>query len=296
MTIFDYKLLTALDAVVTYQSFDKAAASLAITQSAISQRIKLLEEQIARPVIVRTQPIALTKIGEKIRSHYKLVHQLEQELVNELNLTADKTTDMAIAVNADSLAIWFTQVIAPLVSKYNVEFNIIVDDENRTLERLKSGEAMAAVSAVEKSIKGFKSEKLGDVKYVLAATPSFRDQYFAKGLSKKSLAAAPAASFDQFDDMHFKFAQNNFQIIERSYPCHFLRSSEAIVNLVKQSAACALIPDIQISNELADKSLVIINENHPLIEPLYWHSWVLVKGQYRALCKEIERLAKQALS
>jgi LysR family transcriptional regulator (chromosome initiation inhibitor) len=38
----DYKLLKALDAVLRDQSFDKAAKRLHITQSAISQRIKLL--------------------------------------------------------------------------------------------------------------------------------------------------------------------------------------------------------------------------------------------------------------
>ena len=45
----DYKLLTALDAVLREQSFDKAAKRLHITQSAISQRIKLLEAEHGQP-------------------------------------------------------------------------------------------------------------------------------------------------------------------------------------------------------------------------------------------------------
>ena len=42
----DYKLLKALDAVVIEQNFERAANRLHITQSAISQRIKLLETQL----------------------------------------------------------------------------------------------------------------------------------------------------------------------------------------------------------------------------------------------------------
>ena len=44
MKELDYKLLRALDAVLQEQNFDRAAKSLHITQSAISQRIKQLEE------------------------------------------------------------------------------------------------------------------------------------------------------------------------------------------------------------------------------------------------------------
>ena len=40
----DYKLLKALDSVVLGQGFERAAKHLHITQSAVSQRIKLLEK------------------------------------------------------------------------------------------------------------------------------------------------------------------------------------------------------------------------------------------------------------
>jgi len=65
----DYKLLAALAAIIETQSFDLAAEQLFISQSAISQRIKLLEENIGQPVLIRKQPIELTIVGEQLLSH-----------------------------------------------------------------------------------------------------------------------------------------------------------------------------------------------------------------------------------
>lgn len=74
-------LLAALAEVIEQQSFELAAQKLFISQSAISQRIKALEEHIGQPVLIRNQPIVATLAGEQILSHFKKVKQLEYELV-----------------------------------------------------------------------------------------------------------------------------------------------------------------------------------------------------------------------
>ena len=84
MKELDYKLLRALDAVLQEQNFDRAAKSLHITQSAISQRIKQLEQQFAEPLLIRSQPLQATPLGQKLLAHYRQVHQLELELAGGL--------------------------------------------------------------------------------------------------------------------------------------------------------------------------------------------------------------------
>ncbi len=54
--MFDYKLLSALAAVVEQAGFERAAQVLGLSQSAISQRIKLLEARVGQPVLVRATP------------------------------------------------------------------------------------------------------------------------------------------------------------------------------------------------------------------------------------------------
>jgi len=262
MKELDYKLLRALDAVLQEQNFDRAAKSLHITQSAISQRIKQLEQQFAEPLLIRSQPLQATPLGQKLLAHYRQVHQLELELAGEL--TPDQPQGpirISIAVNADSLATWFLPAIAPLLEQHPIELNLLVDDENRTLDKVREGQAFGAVS--------------------LHAQPLAR--HFPHGLTREALAKAPAVAFDQRDDMHISFMREHFGLEPGGYPCHTVHSSEAFVAMAEQGLAYCLIPELQIRSQLAAGSLVNLSPDHVLTERLYWHRWVLEKGIHKQL-------------
>ena len=54
--MLDYAALAALAAVIREGSFEKAAAALHVTPSAVSQRIRALEERVGCALVVRSQP------------------------------------------------------------------------------------------------------------------------------------------------------------------------------------------------------------------------------------------------
>ena len=60
--MFDYKLLAALAAVVEQGGFERAAQLLGLSQSAVSQRIKLLEARVGQPVLLRAAPPIVTRM------------------------------------------------------------------------------------------------------------------------------------------------------------------------------------------------------------------------------------------
>ena len=89
--MLDYKLLAALAAVVEQAGFERAAQVLGLSQSAVSQRIKLLEARVGQPVLVRAVPPAPTEIGRRLLNHVQQVRLLaevlllaEQELLPEV--------------------------------------------------------------------------------------------------------------------------------------------------------------------------------------------------------------------
>lgn len=293
----DYKLLAALAAIIETQSFELAANKLFISQSAISQRIKLLEENIGHPMLIRSQPIELTIVGEQLLSHFKKVQQLENELLPEL--LPDKPTKpmkISLAVNADSIATWFIKAVTPVLKEHLVELNLLIEHEERTLDKLRSGEAIGAVSVIEKPLKGYRSFELGKMNYCLVSSKSFQQKYFKKGVTKASLKMAPAISYDHKDDMHVRFIAKHFDLAASEYYCHSVRSSEAFVELAKQGVAYCLLPELQIKNELASGELVMLCEDKQLIETLYWHSWVLVKGINKKISQEIIRVGQTLLN
>lgn len=296
MSRFDYKLLHALNAVIQEQSFERAANMLCLSQSAVSQRIKLLEEFVAHPVLIRAQPIVPTAIGQKLLGHYRQVQQLENVLLPEL--LPDEPTRMvtiSVAVNADSVATWFLKAMTPLLKSRPIELNVLIEDEARTIDKLRSGEAYGAVSLHQRALPGYQTHKLGKMNYVLVATPEFQQRYFADGINAQSLKLAPGVSFDTKDDMHIRFIEQHFGLPAGSYPRHVVRSSEAFVELAKQGVAYCLIFDLQITDELRRGELVNILPEISLVEELYWHCWVMVSGIYKQVSEHVIERGRAAL-
>ena len=295
--LFDYKLLAALDAVIAEQSFDKASDKLAITQSAISQRIKQLEQQVAQPVIVRTSPPVATAMGEKLLKHYKQVSLLAQELAQEiLPNEQQEALSISIAVNADTLASWFIPAITPLLKQDAIVLDLHVANEADTQSLLAKGKVFAAISNQQKSVAGCKVQHLGQLNYLLCASPEFTKRYFKDGLTTNSLAKAPAVTFDASDNMHHQYLNDHFGMSKGQYPCHRVGSSEAFVHFTLAGLAYSLLPMTQASDYLASGELISLAPQHQLIQQLYWHSWVLERGSYKKITEHVVDYATKLLT
>src|SRR5918994_4087218 len=102
--MLDYGSLSAVAAVVREGSFERAALALGVTPSAVSQRVRALEERLGSVLIVRGQPCRATKAGARICAHVERVRLLEGEmdlpaLFGEADAKGPPT--VRIAVNRD---------------------------------------------------------------------------------------------------------------------------------------------------------------------------------------------------
>ncbi|WP_413285212.1 LysR family transcriptional regulator ArgP [Vibrio sp. MA40-2] len=292
----DYRWIVALDAVISYRSFDKAAKVLSISQSAVSQRIKQLEQWASQPVLIREQPPKPTLTGQKLLGLYRRVSLLEQDLLPELMSEDVKVAvDVSIATNADSLATWLLPSLADLLKSSQIAINFVVDDENRTLEKLRTGEVVGAISVDNRSIPGCTADYLGVTEYICVASPDFCQRFFANGVSPESLLAAPAVVFNQHDHMHEHFIQQYFSLSINNVTKHTVRSSEAFVKMTTLGVAYSLIPKLQIEQELKQGLLVNISPEFSIANKLYWHHWNLESGVLKNLSEAIIQHAKHTL-
>ncbi len=118
--MLDYAALSALAAVVREGSFERAARALHVTPSAVSQRIRLLEERVGCALVVRDQPCRPPRPGRRLCQHVDRVRLLEQDLQGALPALAPQglaRVALPIAVNADSLATWFAPAIAAFAAE-----------------------------------------------------------------------------------------------------------------------------------------------------------------------------------
>ncbi|EEX95285.1 chromosome replication initiation inhibitor protein [Vibrio orientalis CIP 102891 = ATCC 33934] len=272
----DYRWIEALEAVVSYGNFERAAEALFVSQSAVSQRVKQLEKFLAQPVLVREQPPKPTPVGQKLLALYQQVQLLESEFIPELdgNRVA-KVQRAAIATNADSLATWLLPALAPVMKSRDIELNLAVYGEGRTLDKLKNGEVIGALSMEPKAMAGCEANYLGRMDYVCVASPEFAATYFPNGVNREALLQAPAVSFDQYDQLHRDFLKLHFNISSDSVTHHHVASSEAFVNLALMGCAYCLIPKLQIEAELASGKLVDLMPDFFMSFRIYWHHWQL---------------------
>lgn len=195
--MLEYANLKALAVVVAEGGFDRAAKVLHITQSAVSQRIRQLEEKVGQSLLIRANPVVATPTGKRLLRHYSQVQLLESELRAEMDADdPNHPTTVRIAVNADSLATWFLPALAGMFSRHSWLLELIVDDESYTHHLLKNGEAVGCVTTTQAPMAGCSSEFLGTMEYLCVATPEFAARYFPETRTARS-PVTPAPPTEQ---------------------------------------------------------------------------------------------------
>ena len=141
----DYAQLQALAVILHTGSFEAAALELGVTQSAVSQRLKSLEDRVGTLLVHRGQPCTGTNTGRRLAAHMTNVGLLEQDLSRDLGaLVPGQGTPVRIAVNADSLATWFLPALAKVDGML---FDLVVDDQEYSADWLRRGEVTAAITS-----------------------------------------------------------------------------------------------------------------------------------------------------
>ena len=113
MSSFSSEQLLTFATVLSEGTLDAAARVLHITPSAVSQRLKALEQSAGRVLLQRSNPAHATEAGEVVLRLARQVAQLEADAGRELGLSLDGAqVAVPIVVNADSLAVWFLKALA----------------------------------------------------------------------------------------------------------------------------------------------------------------------------------------
>ncbi len=295
--MFDYAALSALAAVVREGSFERAARALHVTPSAVSQRIRLLEERAGCALVVRGQPCRPTETGRRLCQHVDRVQLLEQDLQGTVPaLAAEGIARVAlpIAVNADSLATWLAPAIAAFAADNPVLMEVAVDDQDHTAEWLRSGAVLAAVTGTARPATGCNSHPLGTMRYLAAASPAFMRRYFASGVGAGGLANAPSLLFNTKDDLQANWARRLCQR-EVELPRHTLPSSHAFVTATLAGMGWGMHPQPLIAAYLAEGALVELVPGTPLDVALHWQSARAASGVLDGLSRAVLAAAGAAL-
>lgn len=299
-------------AAVDEGTFEAAAEALHLTPSAVSQRIKGLEQRTGRVLLLRTKPVRPTPSGEIVVRFGRQLARLERDAGAELGLSAAAgPTALPIAVNADSLATWFLPALAEVADGHDVTFDLHREDQDHTTVLLRQGLVMAAVTSSPEAVQGCSVRRLGTMRYRAMAAPGFADRHLPAGHPAGALAAAPVVVFDRKDDLQDRFLRalagpgprgtasggpaGTVQRGAGGRTRHHVPSSEAFVEAVVAGLGWGMIPDVQSGPHRDAGTLVDLPHGRPIDVPLYWQQWKLDSPALTAVADAVARAASRAL-
>ncbi len=298
--MLETKLLATVAAVAHEGSFERAAQTLHITASAVSQRIRLLEERMGTVLIVRGQPCTATQAGARLCRHAGIVALLEADLRRDMPAPFQSHSPLGqasirIAVNADSLSTWFIAAMTDFCRSGGPLIELSVDDQDQTSEWLKQGHVLAAVTSLAAPVQGCSSRKLGTLRYCATASPGFVRQWFPAGVTAEAIALAPSLVFDRNDRLQEHWVKRWLRR-HIPLPAHRLPSTQAFVEASLAGIGWGMNPLQLVHEHLKSGRLVELVAARPLDVPLYWQVAKLALPELERLSQSVLRASRQALA
>lgn len=257
-------------AVVDHGSFDAAARVLSVTPSAVSQRIRALENALGQTLIERSLPTRATTAGARLLRYARQLQVLQDDLAGDLSADPAGIRAVSISVNGDSLATWILPAFERVTREHGITLDLHREDEQSKAAMLRAGRVMAAVTADRRPVVGCRSSRLGVMRYRAVASSAYVDDWL--GGFPHLAQGAPIVTFDRSDDLqHRYFRTSTGETLDA--PRHYIPSTTEHRSAVLLGLGWGMIPDIFCSSLIDDGALVDLTPGHTLDVPLHWQRW-----------------------
>ncbi|MGY2744025.1 ArgP/LysG family DNA-binding transcriptional regulator [Arthrobacter sp. UYCu723] len=260
-----------LAAIVAHGSFDAAASHLSVTASAVSQRVRALEVAVGRPVLRRTRPVELTPSGQAVVRFARQLDMLSADLAEELQPGVPHSgIRLTLVINSDSLHTWALAGLAAVAGA--VQLEILREDQDYSLELLRSGAAAAAITTTAKAAPGCSSRRLGVMRYLPVCSPDFARLWFDADVTAETLAKAPVIHFDRKDDLQDRYLRRFSRKLLQP-PRHYVPAAHEFGEAIRLGMGWGLLPEIEATEDLEHGRLTALAPSSYLDVPLHWQQW-----------------------
>lgn len=283
---FDLAQVETLLVICEEGTFEAAARRLHLTPSAVSQRVRALEQQTGRVLINRSTPARATPAGEPLLFLARQQRVLADEAAQLLG--EDAVVELPLAVNADSLATWFQPVLAAVAQRGTVALRLQLSDQAHTQELLRRGEVLAAVTDDPTPVQGCEVIELGALRYRPAATPELVERY-RRGRSIE-WSRMPLVVFNEQDRLQDVVLERHG--VTRPQIVHRVPSSADFHQAIRHGLGWGVLPDQQLDADLATGRLRLLPGDQRIEVRLYWQRWRFASPTLAELTDDVRAAAR----
>jgi LysR family transcriptional regulator (chromosome initiation inhibitor) len=295
MKAFQFEQLRTFAAVVDEGTLEAAARSLTVTPSAVSQRLKSMEDAAGQILLQRTNPARPTIAGEAVLRFARQVRQLEADAFRDLGGSGGRpNVPLPLVVNADSLSTWFLPALASLPADLGAFFEVHREDEQHSTQLLRTGTVMAAVTATPDPVQGCRVEPLGALRYRAVASPGYVRRWWPEGPDLVAGSLAPVMDFDRKDDLQQGFFRR-LTGSDLAAPRHYVPSSAEFAQSIRLGLGWGLLPEQQCVAGIHSGELVELAPATTVDVQLYWQRWKIDSPVLNQLSAAVRETAARQL-
>lgn len=224
---------------------------------------------------------------------------LESETLTDFRLgEGDETARLTILVNNDSLATWLPEALADFASETKgerVSIELLTDDQDRALESLRNGTAIAVVTSEGHPVAGARSTPLGAMRYVAVTSPALAASFRSAGLDT-ALRSAPVIFYDRKDTLQDRYLAS-FGIGPEAFTglIHYAPSPTAMIDLAARGLGWCMAPESLAKPWIERGEIVMIEPDRTIDVPLFWQSSAIRSALLTKLGAVIRKTAAKRL-
>jgi len=220
---------------------------------------------VGQVLVVRDKPCTPTPAGVPLLRLAAQTALLEAEALAEATGGPAREPRIALAVNADSMATWFTAVFAQLPGPL---FDVRIEDQDHSARLLREGVVMGAVTTERTPVPGCRVTALGAMRYVPVASAAYLARHLPGGFTAEAAAQAPSLAWNRHDGLQDQLVRKVFRR-DIARPVHYIPTPEGFGAGVRAGLGWGMYPE-----EIVDDDFRPVVDQH-LDVPLYWQCWKL---------------------
>ena len=179
----NFELYKVFHEVATAKSISKAAENLLISQPAVTQSIKTLEEQLGGKLFIRTpKGVILTNEGEEL---YKYIKEGMNYFINGTNkFSSLKSLDSGV-INMGATTVISEHYLMPCLDKFhtkypNVDINIHNDLTDNLIKELRNGNLdIIVINTPNSNIKDIDIFSLTTLQDIFVGNSKYKDKKYS---------------------------------------------------------------------------------------------------------------------
>ncbi|SEH71514.1 DNA-binding transcriptional regulator, LysR family [Rheinheimera pacifica] len=256
----DTELLKTFIEVQRTRHFGKAAENLYLTQSAVSFRIRQLEQQLGVNLFSRYRNnIQLTAAGERLLPHAEAMLTALQRARQDVTVSAEQALQLSIAATAN---VWDAFLLQGFINIQRalpgLSWRAESMGKDQIARQILERHLDLAILFDAPKVDEMQIDKLGDIKLLPVTT--FASNNAAEAMQQQYILVDWGTAFDI---QHARFFPD--------LPPPQLRTGSARIalELMQQSGGSAYLPDTMVKKLLADTSLRLIEDAPVMTRELF---------------------------